>query len=316
MNIVVIAEESAGIQLVKTLAATSHRIVSVLTSTSPQNRLADVAAVARGLGLEVVPAERVKDPALADDFRAAHVDLILNAHSLYLIHETVLDAPTIGAFNLHPGPLPRYAGLNAPSWAIYHGECAHGVTVHRMAARIDAGAIAYQKLFEISDDDTGFTLSAKCIRAGVPLMLRLVDTAAADPRAIPAIRQDLSQRRYFGREVPRNGAIAWCDSARAVLAFVRAFDYHPFRSPWGHPHAMYGDVRVGIVKAMRTGAPTAAPPGTVRVRPSGVEVATADEWIGLSLIHVDGRYPRPGDVLADGARLADGAPGSTRLVRS
>ncbi len=316
MNIVVVAEESAGIQLVKTLAGTPHRIVSVLTSTKPRSALADVAAVARGLGLRVEPAARVKDPALGDEFRAMGVDLILNAHSLYVIHEAVLDAAVIGAFNLHPGPLPRYAGLNAPSWAIYHGECTHGVTVHRMVPRIDAGAIVYQKLFEISDDDTGFTVTAKCIRAGVPLMLRLVEAAAAGARAIPGIRQDLSARRYFGREVPRQGAIVWSEPARDVTRFVRAFDYHPFRSPWGHPQAMLADTAIGIVKTASTGAVCDAPPGTLRSGPSGVQIATADEWVALSLVHVAGRYARPEEVLAGAARLDDGTPALPVLTGS
>ena len=55
----------------------------------------------------------------------------------------VLEAPRIGSFNLHPGPLPEYAGLNAPSWAIYHGEQEHRVTLHWLDAGIDTGPIAY-----------------------------------------------------------------------------------------------------------------------------------------------------------------------------
>ena len=38
---------------------------------------------------------------------------------------------------------PEYAGLNAPSWAIYNGEPAHGVTLHWMEAAIDTGPIAW-----------------------------------------------------------------------------------------------------------------------------------------------------------------------------
>ena len=72
--------------------------------------------------------------------REQGVDLLLNVHSLYLIaRRTVVAAPRIGSFNLHPGPLPEYAGLNTPSWAIYNGEREHGVTVHWMEPGVDTG---------------------------------------------------------------------------------------------------------------------------------------------------------------------------------
>ena len=261
----------------------------------------------KGMGLDVWPAHRVREPELAAELRAARVDLMLNAHSLYLVHDEVLRAPSIGAFNLHPGPLPRYAGLNCPSWAIYRNELFYGVTVHRMSPRIDAGAIAYQTTFEIEEEDTGLSLSAKCIRAGVPLMLQLVQAARENPASIPAIEQDLSQREYFGRGIPRQGALVWSESARHLVAFVRAFDYYPFPSPWGHPQAQYEGRPIGVVKAARTGIASRQVPGTLRPGSAGgVEVATADEWVALGLLHLGGRYVRAEKVLNTGARLLDG----------
>ena len=57
------------------------------------------------------------------------MDLILNVHSLHLIRKEILDLPRLGSFNFHPGPLPRYAGLNSVCWALYRGETKHGVTL-------------------------------------------------------------------------------------------------------------------------------------------------------------------------------------------
>ena len=101
--------------------------------------------------------------------RSEEIDLLLNVHSLYVIHADLVAAPRTGSFNLHPGPLPEYAGLNAPSWAIYHGESRHTVTVHWMEPGIDTGAIAYETSFEIAEDDTGLSLSARCVREDCPV---------------------------------------------------------------------------------------------------------------------------------------------------
>src|SRR6476659_9154377 len=49
-------------------------------------------------------------------------------------------------FNI--GPLPRYGGVNAYSWAIINGEKHHGVTWHYLDQGIDTGDIIAQRLFE------------------------------------------------------------------------------------------------------------------------------------------------------------------------
>jgi UDP-4-amino-4-deoxy-L-arabinose formyltransferase/UDP-glucuronic acid dehydrogenase (UDP-4-keto-hexauronic acid decarboxylating) len=166
MNVLLVAEESAGVRVLQALARTPPTIRAVMTRSTAAARTATVAGVAATLDLDVWPARDVRSPEMAAKVRAAQIDLILNVHSLYLMHPAILEAVPIGAFNLHPGALPRYAGLNCPSWAVYRGERSYGVTMHRMVPRIDAGDIAYQKTFPIDDRDTGLSVSAKCVTDG------------------------------------------------------------------------------------------------------------------------------------------------------
>jgi hypothetical protein len=91
------------------------------------------------------------------------------------------------------------------------------------------------------------------LQHGVPLVWRLIADAARDPSSIPALEQDLSRRRYFGREVPNGGNIVWSAAARQIVRFVRAADYSPFASPWGIPLAQLDGQPVGIAKAPLTG---------------------------------------------------------------
>ncbi len=228
--------------------------------------LANLWETAEKLGYQTWPSKLVKDPRFADEVRAAEVDVILNIHSLFIINKEVVNAPRIGCFNMHPGPLPRYAGLNAVSWAIYRGEASHGVTIHKMEPGIDTGPIVYQELFDIDDADTGLSLSARCIRSGIALVLRLMETASADPAAIPLTPQDLTKREYFGREIPYEGRLFWLLPAREIVNFVRACDFFPFHSPWGHPQTILGTMsgaqEIGVVKACLTGERCDVSPGT------------------------------------------------------
>jgi methionyl-tRNA formyltransferase len=304
VNVLVVAEESAGIQVVRMLAATEHRIVGVLTAPPTRGGGATVGEVASGLGLEVLPSERVRDPAFAAWVRGEQVDLLLNVHSLFVVAAEIVAAPTIGSFNLHPGPLPEYAGLNVPSWAIYNGEQAHGVTLHWMEAGIDTGPIAFDDRFPISDDETGLSLSVQCVRRGLPLIAALLDAAEAGRASIPATSQDGDARRYFGRNVPDDGRIVWSRPARRISAFVRACDYLPFASPWGHPTARLNGHEIAILRTTLTGDRASAEPGTVGLlSDEGGLVATADEWILVQRLKVEDAGVAPRDVLRAGARF-------------
>lgn len=309
MNVLLVAEESAGIQTLKGLARSGHRMVAVMTSGSEGSlRGASIEGVANAHGCPIWPAQLVKDPQLAKKLRIEEVDIILNVHSLFVMHEEILKTPRIGSFNLHPGPLPQYAGLNAVSWAIYRGEKRHAVTLHWMLPRIDAGAIAYQAAFPIEDEDTALSLSAKCVRKGVPLVLQLLETVSLDPKAIPFLEQDLSLRKYYGRAVPQGGRIHWGRSAREIVDFVRACNYYPLPSPWGHPAARIEGREIGIVKASRTGQLSDLGPGNIGPAvDSGVRVATGDEWVLISLVKDRGRYLEAHDILKPGQLLADGS---------
>ena len=308
MKVLLIAEESAGIQTLRSLGRSGHRIVAVMTSASQKSaRGASLWEVANAMGCPLWPVDLVRDAGLATKVRAEEVDIILNVHSLFLIHGEVLTSPRIGSFNLHPGPLPEYAGLNAVSWAIYRGERSHAVTLHWMLPRIDAGAIAFKSVFDINEDDTAFSLSAKCVRLGIPLILQLLAVSSENPRAIPAIQQDLTKRKYYGKQVPQEGRLRWGSSAREVIDFVRASCYYPLPSPWGHPKARMDGREIGIIKVLRTKERSDKAPGTIgEALREGVRVATGDEWVEVTLIRDGEGYLEAREVLRPGQQLLDG----------
>ncbi len=307
MNILLVAEEAAGIQALRALERTEHRVVAVMTNERTRTLGPTVGHVANSFGIPILPSILARDASAADWIHREQVDVLLNVHSLIVIHPAVVNAPRIGSFNLHPGPLPEYAGLNAPSWAIYHGEKRHAVTLHWMDEDIDTGPVAYTSFFDISESDTGLSVTASCVRQGTPLLTRLVKTAAANPGAIPAVSQDLGKRRYFGREVPDEGRIVWSRSGRQLVSLVRACDYLPFSSPWGQPVASLRGRELCVLKATRTSELAEHEPGTVGSIDGGAAlVATGDEWILLHRVRIDDVAVTASTVLSPGDRLEDG----------
>lgn len=51
----------------------------------------------------------------------------------------------VGIYNIHPSLLPDYRGRHPTFWATVRGEKALGITLHKVAAKIDAGEIIAQR---------------------------------------------------------------------------------------------------------------------------------------------------------------------------
>ena len=214
-----------------------HRIVGVVTEDS------DVAQWAREAGLDII-----------DDVGALgtrdEVDWLFSIANLEMVPEDALGRARLGGINFHDGPLPRYAGLNAPVWAILAGEKMHGVTWHMMAAGADRGDILVQRDVPISADDSALTLNAKCFAAGVE---SFDDVLEQIDLGLPARRsQDFASRTYFGLTYrpPAAGRLDPGDDVAGLLRLVRALDHGGYDNPVGSAWLKFagGAVLVGSAR--------------------------------------------------------------------
>jgi methionyl-tRNA formyltransferase len=304
LRVVLVAEEAAGVQALRAVAASGATVVAVATSSAARTRGVTVADLARTHGYPLWHGDSVCFPELALELRERHVDLLLNVHSLHRIHSQVVAAPRLGSFNLHPGPLPEFAGLNAPSWAVYLGERRHAVTLHRMTVGIDTGAVCYEAWFDLDDAATGLSVSSRCVRLGIPLIERLLQAAAAGA-ALPVREQDLRRRRQFRRrDIPYGGIVPWHKTAAELARWVRASDFHPLPSPWGYPQTSLDGRPLYLAGADADGEETAAEPGTVLgVGERGSRVATGGGTLHVRTLITDQERRAAVDVLRPGMML-------------
>lgn len=304
MNILLVADESAGLQAVSLVLKSTHNLATVL-SCQESAIGSRIMTVARQAGCETLPSSSVTDPHFAQWVSDHAIDILLNVHSLHLICPEVLQSLRRGAFNLHPGPLPRYAGLNAPSWAIYNREESHAVTLHEINPLLDTGDILYETLFPLTNNDTGLTVSLTCARYGIRLIEQFLQDLNDDSQFPNPKVQDLTQRRVYRRsDIPNKGRIQWDSSAQEIDAFVRASSYAPFTSPWGTPRTSFRDHSISILKTEILNNLADQAPGTIGCIENGnISVATSDRWITLSSWLLDGIPASPDTFLQNGDRL-------------
>jgi UDP-4-amino-4-deoxy-L-arabinose formyltransferase/UDP-glucuronic acid dehydrogenase (UDP-4-keto-hexauronic acid decarboxylating) len=304
LKIALAGEEAAGVQALRLLAHRGHEVAAVFTDSGDDESSASVASTAESLGVPVRAASEVRSSALAGWLREQQVELLLSVHSRHLIHGDVLAVPALGAYNVHPGPLPERAGLNVPSWALYEGADRHGVTLHHMTPIYDAGPIVFIDEFDLQPGETGLSVLIQCVRRGLKLVEQLLELVERG-ESVPAHPQDLARRRWFGAGPPDGGLLDWRRPARCAVDFVHACDYTPFPSPWGFPRCVAHGLEVAILGASVDWEQAGAAPGTVAHTDGGaVLIAAADCWVRVERVEVEGRGCAPVDVFRDGARLA------------
>jgi natural product biosynthesis luciferase-like monooxygenase protein len=272
MQALLIGNESLALQCGETWLARGHGIKAVIT------RHADVAAWANAKGLRVVP----PGPGLAERLGDLNCDWLLSIANLDLLPQTVLARATRGAVNFHDGPLPRYAGLNAPVWAILNGEVRHGITWHLIEGGVDEGRIITQRMVDISGDETAFTLNAKCYAAALDSFPDVI--TALEQGAVTAQTQDLGARSYFARDQrPEGLCLDVTQAAEALARLVRALDHGGYANPLNRARIISGD-RVLLVGRAEVVPGNGAPGVVLSVEAARLTVATGAGALRLSAL--------------------------------
>lgn len=210
-------------------------------------------------------------------------DYLFAITHLRLLPADVLGMPRRGAINFHDGPLPRYAGLNAPSWALRAGESEHGVSWHWITAEVDEGDVLVAAPVPITDDDTAFTLNARCFEVGMASFVQLVERLE---QGVPAgTPQDLTQRTVFHRHQRPSRAcvLDFGADASRVSAAVRSLDFgEGYANPLGLPKVWLGVDRGWVAPRSAALAEGAGRPGELlRIDDGGWTVACGNGAVAL-----------------------------------
>jgi methionyl-tRNA formyltransferase len=293
-RIAVFAYSDTGHACLKHLLDRGERVVFLGTHRdAPEERqwFPSVAELARSRGLEPLIMENPLDPQSIVRVRVARPDLLLSFYYRRILPDEMLDAPPLGAFNVHGSLLPKFRGRAPVNWAIVKGETRTGATLHRMRTRADAGEIVDQEAVPIGPDDTALEVQTRVTAAAVAILARRLDELKAG--TAPATPQDESKATRFGRRRPEDGRIDWSRPAREIHDLVRAVT-HPF------PGA-FTDLFGGRTFVWRTRLPGLAAhdtfPGQVRAEDGRLFVACGDD-----------RYVEILGVQRDGCEESD-APG-------
>lgn len=212
-------------------------------------------------------------------------DWLFSIANLLMIPDSVLAMPAQGAINFHDGPLPRYAGLNAPVWALRNRETRFGVTWHMLQSGVDEGDIVAQSLFDVAGDETAFSLNSKCYAAALDSFASVIEGIETGAPARTA--QDLSQRSYFARDARPSaaGRLDFRQTAEVLASHIRALDFGDYWNPLTTAKIDVNGQVVLVGRGEAVDRDTAAPGTVIEVGDDQMIIATGSgalRIVGLS----------------------------------
>jgi methionyl-tRNA formyltransferase len=292
--------ELAATSLAALLRAPDFQVAAVVTQPDrPKGRdlklqPSPVKRLALQAGLPVLQPEKAREENFIAELARLKPDLIAVAAFGQILPPGILELPRLGCLNVHTSLLPKYRGASPIQAALLNGDTETGVTIMKMDAGLDTGAILAQRALAIRDDDNAATLHDRLAVLGAELLVESIRDHAVG-RIVPQ-PQDDALATHVGKIRKEDGRLDWTQPARRLWQRVRAF------TPWpgAFTHLGQADKRV-LLKLWHTevlGQSGAA--GTIlRADAHGIIVGCGTEALKiLSLQREGGRRLAAGGFLA------------------
>lgn len=155
--------------------------------------------------------------------RSADLDVLVVAAYGLILPQWALDVPRQGCLNIHGSLLPRWRGAAPIQRAIEAGDTETGITIMRMDAGLDTGAMLLRQAVPIGVEDTAATLHDRLATLGATLIVQ----ALRDLPRLQSVPQPEAGANYAAKIDKSEAAIDWNRPAAEVERRLRAFDPFP-----------------------------------------------------------------------------------------
>ena len=276
-----------AVPALRAIIAAGHSILSVYTRPPRQagrglhERLSPVhnAAVAAGLAVETPASFRSDD--VSSKFLNKHADAAVVVAYGLILPKAILDAPRLGAYNIHASLLPRWRGAAPLNRAIMAGDRTTGVTIMRMTEGLDEGPVCLMRTSAIGKNETAGELHDRLARLGADLMIAAL--ADLERGTLPMVPQSSEGVTYAAKISKGETHIDFTRSAQDVLNHIHGLSPHP--GAWAAMPAGGRLQRVKLLKAEH--AEGSGRPGTII--DDDLAIACADGAIRPLVLQREGR---------------------------
>jgi methionyl-tRNA formyltransferase len=245
MKIVYIATPSFGAIILEKLIKAGHKPFLVITETDkPIGRKQTIVpppvkVLAEEYHIPVAQPEKIG--LWQEELKKLEPDLGIIASYGQILPKEILEIPKYGFINVHPSLLPKYRGSAPIQYAILNGDDKTGVTIMRVAEKLDAGPILVQEEIAINQNETFLSLHDKLADLGAKLLIEALPKLIAG-RLAPQ-DQDETKATFTKRLKIKDGLIDLKEPAEISVRKIRALNPEP------GTYSIYNSKRLKILEA-------------------------------------------------------------------
>lgn len=257
---------------------------------------------AREHDLPILQPRNLKDPGFQADLAALRADLQIVV-AFRMLPQAVWAMPPLGTFNLHASLLPRYRGAAPINWAVINGDRETGVTTFFIQEAIDTGDILLQTSTPIGPDETAGDVHDRLMHIGADLVLETV-RGIADQSITPQPQSDeaATPAPKLFHDTCR---IDFNQPTQQVHNFIRGLS--PYPAAWTTLDGQELKILRTAISDV-TSSDVVSEPGSLRIQPPHeLLVATADGWLAIHELQLQGRRRMTTTDFLNGYRLGEDA---------
>jgi len=268
------------------------RVVGVYTQPDrPAGRGQKVAKsavkiAAEELNLPLFQPENVNDPDEKRKMADLMSDLAVVAAYAQFLGNGVLNTPRLGCINVHSSLLPKFRGAAPIQYAIWKGERETGVTIMKMASKLDAGPILLQESIPIEPHMTASDLHDELARLGAKMTIDAIARMRQHGN-LKEIEQDESLVTFAPSLTKEQGRIDWERPGEEILRQIRAFD--PWPGTYGRSTRGMLKIHKAVFRGSLPGTPSSTASGTVFTGAGSLLVKCGDGWLELLTVQPEGK---------------------------
>lgn len=229
MNIVFFSNGLFGIESLKTINQSKHKLVSVITNKAkPSGRGLTISNTpiydwSFKNNLKIITINNLNNESFIESLKKLSADLFVVIEYRILPH-TIFNIPKYGTINLHASILPKYRGAAPIQRALMNGDNTLGLTVFKIDSNIDTGNIINSKSYTFSNTTTYDKAYTDLSKKGASFLLDSISILKKKPILL---KQDNSLSSSAPKINDKDRKIDFNNSAMNVHNLIRSLHLNP-----------------------------------------------------------------------------------------
>lgn len=282
--------------------AAEHEVVGVLTNPDRQCgrgrevKCCRVKLKADELGLKTFQPEKLDD-AFIEEVKDLNPDILAVTAFGKIFRKNFIDIFPQGGLNVHPSLLPKFRGASPIQSALLSGDTETGISIQRLALKMDSGAILAQERYTYKPEDTSESLTVYFAERGAELLSDVISAIESGSAVeTPQNEAEATLCSYVQKE---DGLIDWSDAAAVIDRKLRAF------TPWPGVYTYFGEKKLNVLEAQLHPEETSdAPCGKViRIdKKAGILIQTGDGILAVRRLQLQSKKALDWKSFANGVK--------------